>query len=564
MGDLTTAIMYLLVGVAVLLVGMRFMSGGLKKIAGKGLRRFFKKTQNNPVLGMGMGFVISTIIHSDATSALVIGFINAGVMTIVQGLAIILGGYIGTTITGILASFSSLSISVYLLSFAFIGVMMMFFTNEKIKSTGEILCGLGLLFFGLAVMKDAFSNDEINAACTAMFSTINFPLLLFLIGVLITALAQSSSAVTGIVIAMVGGGAVPLSSAFYLALGATLGTVATTLLSSLNGNIDGKRTAVTAFVLRALSSLVAVAIVWIFETPISTFFHMMAINGSDEFPLAIFLVMYNVIFMPLLIPLIKPTVRLVNNLIKDKTNAKFASTVQYIDDKLLKSPDIALMQAQKEIIGMFDLSFENYQRGLGKIVNYSTENSKLIVETEDKIDYLNQRITDFLIKVAPLAESRGERKIGAYFHVINDIERIGDHGFNFHETADAMNMEDLSFSPAAKEEILSMDVIIRDMFVVAKEIFINKDQDNLTYLREQEERIHQLKGDFYRNHYERVIKEECSQQMTPYISTLIVELERVADHLTNIGYSVINPTGDLKLQIPTGNKPRHRAKRAHR
>lgn len=559
MDDLLTAIMYLLVGVAVLLIGMRFMSGGLKKIAGKGLRQFFKKTQNNPVLGMGMGFVISTVIHSDATSALVIGFINAGVMTIVQGLAIILGGYIGTTITGILASFSSLTISVYLLSLAFIGVMMMFFNNEKVKNIGEILAGLGLLFFGLAVMKDAFSNDEINAACTVMFGTISFPLLIFLLGVLVTALAQSSSAVTGIVIAMVGGGALPLSSAFYLALGATLGTVATTLLSSLNGNIEGKRTAVTAFLLRALSSLVAVAIVWIFETPISNFFHLMAINGSDEFPLAIFLVIYNVIFMPLLLPLIRPAVSLVNNLIKDKTDAKMASTVQFIDDKLIKSPDIALMQAQKEIVAMFDMSFENYKLGLAKIQSYTSETSKQIVETEEKIDYLNQRITDFLIKVAPFAEARGEKKIGTYFHVINDIERIGDHGFNFHESADTMNAEDLSFSPAAKEEIAAMDKIIVEMFAVAKNIFETKDREALALLGEEEEKIHRLKSDFYQHHYERVLKDECSQKMTPYISTLIVELERVADHLTNIGYSIINPTGDLEPKVPGGSKKSSKA-----
>lgn len=447
MDDLATAIMYLLVGIAVLLVGMRFMSGGLKKIAGRGLRRFFKKTQNNPVLGMGMGVVISTVIHSDATSALVIGFINAGVMTIAQGLAIMLGGYIGTTITGILASFSSLPISLYLLAFAFIGIMMTFFNNEKVKAVGEILCGLGFLFFGLAVMKDAFSNQDINAACTAMFGAISFPLLLFLIGLLVTALAQSSSAVTGIVIAMVGGGAVPLASAFYLALGATLGTVATTLLSSLNSNIDGKRTAVTAFVLRTISSLVAVFIVWIFEAPISSFFHMMAINGSDEFPLAIFLVMYNVIFMPLLLPLIKPTVKLVSRIIRDKSDAKFVDTIKFIDDKLVKSPDIALMQAQKEIVNMFDLSYVNYKAGLGQIIEYNPELSKEIIAREDQIDYLNRAITDFLIKVAPGAQVKGERKIGAYFHVINDIERIGDHGFNFNETALTMRNEDLSFSP---------------------------------------------------------------------------------------------------------------------
>lgn len=559
MDDLATAIMYLLVGIAVLLVGMRFMSGGLKKIAGRGLRRFFKKTQNNPFLGMGMGVVISTVIHSDATSALVIGFINAGVMTIAQGLAIMLGGYIGTTITGILASFSSLPISLYLLAFAFIGIMMTFFNNEKVKAVGEILCGLGFLFFGLAVMKDAFSNQDINAACTAMFGAISFPLLLFLIGVLVTALAQSSSAVTGIVIAMVGGGAVPLASAFYLALGATLGTVATTLLSSLNSNIDGKRTAVTAFVLRTISSLVAVFIVWIFEAPISSFFHMMAINGSDEFPLAIFLVMYNVIFMPLLLPLIKPTVKLVSRIIRDKSDAKFVDTIKFIDDKLVKSPDIALMQAQKEIVNMFDLSYVNYKAGLGQIIEYNPELSKEIIAREDQIDYLNRAITDFLIKVAPGAQVKGERKIGAYFHVINDIERIGDHGFNFNETALTMRNEDLSFSPAAIKEIEEMDKVILGMFDLAKEIFMDKDWDALVSLREQEETVSRLKSDFYRHHYERVIKDECSQQMTPYISTLIVELERISDHLTNIGYSILNPTGDSDEEVMPKKKKRRRS-----
>ena len=560
--DVVTAIMYLLVGIAVLLVGMRFMSGGLKKIAGRGLRRFFKKTQNNSFLGMGIGAVISTIIHSDATSALVIGFINAGVMTMAQGMAIILGGYIGTTVTGILASFSSLSVSLYLLSLAFIGIMMTFFKSEKIKNIGEVLCGLGLLFFGLAVMKDAFGNAEIKAACTTMFGAIDFPLLLFLIGVVVTALAQSSTAVTGIVIAMVGAQAVSLTSAFYLALGATLGTVATTLLSSLNSNIDGKRTAVTAFILRAISSLAAVAILWVceaaFNSPITSFFHMMAIGGSDEFPLAIFLVLYNVIFMPLLLPLIKPTVNLVCRLIRDKSDAKYADVVKYIDDKLINSPDIALMQAQKEIVNMFDLSLLNYNAGLKQITEYSPELSKEIVNREEEIDYLNNRITDFLIKVSARAELRGEQKVGAYFHVINDIERIGDHGFNFNETGQTMLSEDLAFSPAAVLEIKEMDAVIVDMFRLAKEIFLEKKHENLKRLREEEEKVHVLKSNFYRHHYERVIKDECSQQMTPYISTLIVELERIADHLTNIGYSIINPTGDMEA---LGNVKRKKSRR---
>ena len=548
MDDLLKAIMFLLVGIAVLLCGMKFMSAGLKKIAGKGLRNFFKKTQNNPVVGVLMGFVISLVIHSDATSALVIGFINAGVMPMFQGISIMLGGYIGTTITGILASFSSLPISTYLLAFAFIGTMMMFFTNEKVKDVGEILCGLGLLFFGLAVMKDAFGNDDIRSFCVTMFSTINYPVLLFVIGVALTALAQSSSAVTGIIIAMVGGGALGLSSALYIALGATLGTVATTLLSSLTGNVEGKRTAVTAFALRLLSSIVALILIMIFEKPLTAFFHSMAIGDTDEFPLAMFTVLYNLIFMPLLIPLIKPVSNLVTKLIKDKSASEYADTVQFIDENLLKSPDIALMQARKEITHMFDLSYDNYVRGIAKMVHYTNETNKEIAKREGEIDYLNNRITDFLIKLAPLLESKGERKVGSYFHVINDIERIGDHAYNFSESADAMFNEDLGFSTAALDEIVEFDNVIREMFALSRSIFVDKQRGALTKLRDLGEKCHVLKQNFYEHHYERVLKEECSQKMTPYISTLIVELERVADHLTNIGYSIVNPTGDLDVE----------------
>lgn len=559
MNDLVKAIMYLLVGVSVLLVGMKFMSGGLKKIAGRGLRQFFKKTQDNPVIGMGMGVLITILIQSsDATAALVIGFINAGAMEMFQGLSIMLGGYIGTTITGILASFSSLSISVYLLLFAFIGTVMMFISNERVKNIGEILTGLGLLFFGLAVMKDAFGNADISAFCQSMFQAINFPPLLFLLGVILAALAQSSSAITGIVIAMIGGGALGLSGGFYIALGATLGTVSNTLLSSLNGNIDGKRTAIVALIVRACTSLVGLAIVWIFETPLVNLFHNMAINGSDEFPLAMFTVLYNVIFMPLMIPLLKPLIKLSTHIVRDKEESTFAGTVQFIDDGLLKSPDIAVMQVRKEIAHMFDLAYENYVAGLAKIIDYTTENDKEISFREKQVDYLNSRITDFLIKLAPLAQSKDETKVGSYFHAINDIERIGDHGFNFSEMATAMVGEDLSFSPAAKKEIKELDKIVLEMFEIARNIFVNKDQSHLAALREKEEIVHNLKQDFYDNHYERVLKDECSQKMTPYISSLIVEMERCADHLTNIGYSTVNPTGDSSAEKQFRRKKRKR------
>ena len=543
--QLLKAIMYLLVGVSVLLCGMKMMSSGLKKVVGKGLRGFFKKTQNNPFAGMGIGTAVTALVQSsDATAALVIGFINAGAMTMYQGLSIILGAYIGTTVTGVLASFSSLSISIYLLAFAFIGTVLMFFNKDKVKNIGEILCGFGLLFFGLAVMKDSFKNPDISNALTNLFSNINSPILLFVIGILVTAMVQSSSAISGIAIAMVGGGALSLNSALYIVLGATLGTVTNTLLASIGGTVDAKRTAWIAFAMRAMTAAIALIIVWIFENPIANLFHNVAINGSDEFPVALFTVVYNLIFMPLMIPCIKPMIKLFSRFIKTKENKDIINVIHFIDDKQLKYPEIALMQVRQEIINMYDIAYENYKLGLDKIVNYSNENTKEIIKLEDQTDYLNDRITDFLIKLANVVSKDDERKVGSYFHVINDIERIGDHAFNFHESAEKMNEEELYFSNAAKEEIAELNRVLCDMFDMAREIFANKDRANLSKLHEYEELTDKLKDDFYSSHYERVIKEQCSTKMTPYISTLIVELERIADHLTNIGYSIVNPVGD--------------------
>ena len=205
--DLTTAIIYILVGISILLIGMKMMSTGLKKCIGRGTRRFFKKTENNPIISLGIGTVVTAGIQSsDATNAMVVGFINAGAMSLFQGLCIMLGAYIGTTVTGILASFSSLPISLYFLIFAFIGVVLMFFKNDVIKNVGEILAGLGLLFFGIAIMKAGFKQNDIINGLQSFFNSFDFGLLLYLFGILITALVQSSSAITSVVIAMVGAG----------------------------------------------------------------------------------------------------------------------------------------------------------------------------------------------------------------------------------------------------------------------------------------------------------------------------------------------------------------------
>lgn len=547
MNEIIKSIIYLLVGVSVLLVGMRMMSGGMKKTISVRVKNFFKKTENKPFANMGIGAAVTMAIQSsDASNAMVVGFVNAGAMSLFQGLSIMLGAYIGTTITGVIASFSSLSISVYFLLFSFVGVAMMFFSNEKVVNIGEIICGLGLLFFGLAVMKDAFKNPEITDACKTLFSSIDFGPLLFLFGVIITGLIQSSSAVTSIVIAMVGSGALDLSSGLFLALGATLGTVITTVIVSLNGSIQGKRASIIMFCLRAISSLIMLVILTVFRKAIAEGMHFFAINGSDEFPIALFVVFYNIVFMPLLVPLLKPAIKIGSRLIKNKKEEDLMNAVRFIDDKQLGVPAVALMLAKKEIMNMYTLSKENYLDSMRKMLSGDNSLDAQIVSKEDQIDYLNQRITDFLIKLSPRVSLNHEREIGSYFHVINDIERIGDHAYNFYEEKNDLDAKQLYFSETARKELGDFNAVLSEMFDKAYSVFENNDFSQLKEVHELERKTDSLKKEISDRHFARITANACSQELTSAYLTVLTELERIGDHLTNIAYSIDNPNGNVR------------------
>lgn len=546
--ELTKAIIYLLVGAAVMLTGMKMMSSALKKIAGKGLKNFFKRTKNNPASGMILGTSVTAIIQSsDATNAMVLGFINAGAMTVFQGLTVMLGAYIGTTVTGVLASFASLPISLYLLLLVVVGTAMIFIKNEKVQYIGEILTGLGLLFFGLAVMKDSFGNEIIQQACVDLFSSINNGVLLFLIGVVIAALIQSSSAITSIAIAMVGGGALPLNAGLYIALGASLGTIANTFLAAIGSNVNAKRATLSLLFVRILTSFVMLSILLISSSYggfIEKGVMIFAIDGNPQLPLAMFTVFYNLIFMPLALPLLKPFIKLSEKIVKDKEQDKLQGVVKHIDDKMLSSPQIALMQVKKEIVNMYWIARQNFTLGFNRVLDQNSNNDKEIIAKEDAVDYLNSRITAFLIALSNKVDSKDDKIIGSYFHVINDIERIGDHAYNFYEMAVSMQNDELKFSEVAIKEMNEMNNIIDKMFGLALDIFKHNKPSLLNDLHKLESQTDELKNVFYTNHFNRVSKEECSQELTPYISSFITELERVADHLTNIGYSIKNPTGD--------------------
>ena len=544
--ELVTSIIALLTGAAVFIVGMKLMSSGLKKSTGKGVKKLFKKTQNNPFAGMGIGAAVTALIQSSAaTSVMAIGFIATGAMTVFQGVSVILGAYIGTTVTGLLAALSSFNFSSYLVLLAVIGVVMMFFSNEKVKNIGEILAGLGLLFFGLATMSGAMKGSELSEILTNVFasSVVQFPLLLLLIGAVFTMLTQSSSATSGIVIVMVGSGAIKLESGFYLVLGATIGTVVTTIIAAIGGNANVKRTAWMALFIRTLTALMAVAIVW----PLGRYIAdgLKVVFATNELALAMFLVIYNLIFTFAVIPLIKPIEKIFNKIVKDKDEEKKQKALKFIANKnLLNTPSAALIAVKNEIIDMNDLAYENIQRGYKEIVYQDKSEEKLLMEIEEAIDYKNNAITQYLIELTNRVDNEDKALVGIYFHVINDIERIGDHAYNFYENSLKMEEEDLHFSDIAKGEFQQMYDVIEKMFIIAKQSLIDSKTYQSKELEELEEQIGKLKAANSTAHYNRIITNTCHVEVSPFYSTFISELERVADHLMNVGYSFINPTGD--------------------
>lgn len=542
--DIFKQIVYLLVGLVVFVTGMNFMSNGLKACAGGSIRRLFKKIKDNRVASVSIGAGTTAIVQSSgATTVMVVGFLSTGALTFAQGFSVMLGAHLGTTITGILVSLSNLPFSVFLMLLAFIGFILSFFKGENIKSVGEILIGFGILFFGLKAMKDTFAYEPIKENIASFLKTVDFPLLLMLFGALITCLTQSSSATIGIVIVMVAQNPNLIDSGFYLALGATIGAMMPAFIASLKSNILARRVTYSMIIVRVFGAFVMTLIVWAISKPL--FDWIATIKGIDVgMILAIFTVIYNIIFILICTPFITPIERISEKIFKDKAALKKKQSLHYIDDNLLNTPSLAVVQVRKEIENMFDLAKENMLLGIDTIVNVDLSRAKEMEAREEEIDYINTAISDYLIKLSAKATLADETKIGSYYHVINDIERIGDHGFNFLNSAKTMAREDLHFSDVAKEEFERYKVVLEQMFEIAGNIFKNQEKKDLEKLHLLEEETDRLKEELGNNHFQRIKNHKCNNELSPFHSNVLTRLERCADHLTNVGYSIINPTGD--------------------
>ena len=543
MTQLIQSLIWLLAGVGVFIVGMNFMGDALERSAGSGMKQLIERISNNRFSGVGIGAGVTAIIQSSsATSVMVIGLVNAGVMTLMQATPIIMGANIGTTITGVLVALKNdyFNMAMYLLAFA--GVMMGFAKKEKVRLAGSLCSGLGLIFVGLNIMssEDAFGNPLVEALFTEIFKMIDFPLLLILVGVIFTALIQSSSASTGVVITMVGSGVLPLDLALFIILGANIGTCVTALLASVGANANSKRVALIHFTFNVIGTVLFTAFIWIFREP---FVNMLVslFPGDDPMSLqmrvSVFHVIFNVTTTCALLPFVKQLVQYSCAVIKSTDEQE---KVALLDERLLATPAVAVQQAHVIAGQMADASCEAMRLALGLTKQFEPKVMERVLELEDETDRYEDALGTFLVKLSTVNLSVDDnRTLNTLLYSVADIERIGDHAVSVAKAAKEMNDKEIRFSPQAMAELAVLERAVSDIMTRTTEAFAAFDHSLAMKVEPQEQVVDSLVREIKSRHVRRLRDGLCSVEYGFVLEDLLTACERTADHCSNVAVEML-------------------------
>ena len=543
--QLIQSLIWLLAGVGVFIVGMNFMSDALEKSAGNGMKSLLEKISNNKFSGVGIGAGVTAIIQSSsATSVMVIGLVNAGVMTLMQATPIIMGANIGTTITGVLVSLKNDYFNMAMYVLAFSGVMMGFAKKEKVKIIGSLFCGLGLIFVGLNIMssEQAFGNELVETLFTNIFKTIDFPLLLILVGVIFTALIQSSSASTGVVITMVGTGVLPLNMALFIILGANIGTCVTALLAAVGASANSKRVAFIHFIFNVLGTALFTAISWILKDQVVDF--LMALFPNDDpmslqMRVSVFHVVFNVTTTALLLPFVKQLVALSKVVIKEKEEVETTTILKYVDDRLLATPTVAIRQLKKEVFRMADIAMESLDIALNGFINRDMSASEIVLSHSETVSSLDKQISDYLVKVSASGISlTDEKKVSALHNNLGDVSRIADLADNFTKYTRREVRDNLVFSEGINEKIIEMHEILKRQYVLVKKIILEKKFELMRESDAVEDEVDDTRRELIAEHICRLAQGKCRPENNTVFINLVSNLERIGDHLNYIAHSL--------------------------
>lgn len=528
-------------GLGLFLYGMTVMGESIEKAAGAKMRSFLDFFTKNRFIGMLFGMLFCAIVQSSsATTVMVVSFVNAGLMNLVQAAGVIMGANVGTTITSQLVAFNlSQAAPVFLM----LGVIVtMFCKNNKVKQIGEVVLGFGVLFMGLSLMSGSMEGMKESPFVVELLHGINNPFLGILIGFVITAIIQSSSVTVSIVLLMAQQGLLPLWICFYIILGCNIGSCTTALLASISGNKDAKRAAMIHFLFNVMGTIVIAAILLVGESWVEAGIRRISGDNIGRC-VANAHTFFKVFQVIILFPFAKWIVKLTYLFVLDKAGREKQEGFQleYIGPASVFSPNTAVVEVTKELERMGHIAVENLTAAVNVLMKPEDKGIQKVYETEKQINYMNHAITDYLVKISQSTLPMDDMKnIGGLFHVVNDIERIGDHAENAADSAVLRKEKNISFSKEAEAELLEMLHRVIKITNYSIDMFSNNSKEHLQEILDLENGIDQMERDLQESHVERLKKGKCKQEAGMIFSDIISGLERVADHATNIAFSILD------------------------
>ncbi len=516
----------LLSGLALFLFGMKFMSEGLQKAAGDKMRVILDRVTKNRFIAVIFGAIFTAIIQSSgATTVMEVSFVNAGLLTLEQSVGITFGANIGTTITAQLVSLKLTAIAPYII---FAGACLMMFGNKPItRKISEVIFGFGALFLGINSMTGALSRIPEYPVIMHWFSYLKNPFIALLVGLLFTVAVQSSSVTVSVLVLLADSHLVGLGSCLYFILGANIGSCTPAVMAAMNANKNAKRTAMVHFLFNALGMIIIGTILFFARNQIVD--AISVLGGADNAKRFVanadtaFKVFQTIIFLPC----------------EEEDNGLHLEYIRKASSKFV--PSTAVVEIIQEIERMAGLARENLVASMEALADKNLDKVKEINAREKIIDYLSSEITDYLVEVnryeLPLADSR---RIGALFHVVIDLERIGDHAINILENAEKRSQLNEKFTGAGKEELTTMYTEVLQLFDKSMEMFVTNKKDNIDEIIDMENDVDQMQIDYQNQQVKRLSKGVCGVEIGLIFTDMVIGLERIADHSTNIAYSIFH------------------------
>ena len=527
-------------GLGLFFLGMKYMGEGLELAAGNKLRTLLEKITSNKFLGMLVGLVVTAVIQSSsATDAMVVGFTNAGLMELAQTVGILFGAKIGTCVTSVLLSFDIKSIVPL---FIFLGVIvMMFVKKNNYKYYGQILAGFGILFFGMDMMSGALKSLNETGLIDNILSSVNNPFIGILLGTAVTAVIQSSSASVGILMALASAGAINVDQAIFIVFGMNLGATMPAFLSAAGAKRNAKQVAILNMLITLSGVIIMTPITMLL--PVADTIEKL-LPGTAAAQISAAHIFFNVAMTVILLPFSGLLVKLTQKILpyhEDPEKDKMA--VEFIDNRILTTPPMAVLQCEKEVARLSRLVQKNYNRSMIAFFDRDKDSIDKVIEREKVIDYLSKEITDYIVKINALdVEAHDHQVVAAMYSAIQDLERIGDHAENIVEYARTVIEENQKFSDTAIAELHDISDKCRSLMELSFAMFNAQggSPELIERIIKAEDDVDDCKDDYKQNHIRRMDAGECDAVAGTTFLNMLIDIERIGDHAINVAFAIPN------------------------